>query len=314
MRSLGINYDTGFLPGADSSRKVFTEDAVRADLTAIAEQLHCRSVRISGGDLDRIDVAAKHAAELGLEVWYAPFPVDLTPQETLTLHADGATRAKRLRDTGAEVVYVAGCETSLFGKGFIPGDTWRARVTTMSTAAKEFWSTLGDILGQLNEFLAKATAIVRASFDGKITYAAGPWEAIDWTPFDYVGSDGYRAAYNSANYREEIRALSQHGKPVAITEFGTCAYRGASYLGGMAWQPPEGAERDEDEQVRYLTELLDVYEAEGVDTALWFSFAAFGAVGDDRDLASYGVVRMLDDTKWTPKAVFHAMAERYRSA
>lgn len=310
MRSLGINYDTGFLPGADNSRKVFTEDAVRADLTAIVEQLHCRCVRISGGSLDRIDVAAKHAAELGLEVWYAPFPVDLTPQETLALHADGAARAQRLRDTGAEVVYVTGCETTLFGKGFIPGETWQDRIATMGSADKEFWSGLGDILGRLNEFFAQVTTTVRESFAGKISYAAGPWEHIDWTPFDYVGSDGYRASYNAANYPEEIRALTRHGKPVAITEFGTCAYRGAGELGGMAWQPPEGAVPDEQEQVRYLTELLDVFEAEGVDTALWFSFASFNAVGD-KELSSYGVVRMVDDTNWEPKAVFHAMAKRY---
>src|ERR1041384_1176065 len=143
MRSLGINYDTGCLPAPDTSRKVFTEDAVRADLTAIARRLHCTSVRISGGDLDRLDVAAKVAAGLGLEVWYAPFPVDLTPEETLELHADGAARAQRLRDGGAEVVYVAGCETSGFGKGFIPGETWRGRLGVMATGGKEFWGQGG---------------------------------------------------------------------------------------------------------------------------------------------------------------------------
>ncbi|TDP91850.1 hypothetical protein [Labedaea rhizosphaerae] len=310
MRSLGINYDTGFLPGTDLSRKVFTEEAVRTDLTAIMERLHCQSVRVSGGHLDRIDVAARCAAELGLEVWYAPFPVDLTPEETLAVHADGARRAQRLRETGAEVVYVAGCEASLFGKGFVPGETWQDRIAAMGSADEAFWSGLGEILGRLNGFLAQVAATVRASFDGKLTYAAGPWEYIDWTPFDYVGSDGYRASYNAEKYPEEIRALTQHGKPVAITEFGTCAYRGAGELGGMAWQPPEGAVPDEHEQVRYLTELLDVFDAEGVDTALWFTFASFNAVGAD-DLRSYGVVRMLDDTNWEPKAVFHAMAERY---
>jgi hypothetical protein len=307
---MGIDYDTGFLPEPDNSRKVFTEDAVRADLTAIVEQLHCQSIRVSGGDLDRVDVAAGHAAELGLEVWYAPFPVDLTPEETIALHADGAARAKRLRDTGAEVVYVAGCEATLFGKGFFPGETWQDRITTMQTADVEFWKSLGDVIGRFNGFLAEVVTTVRAVFDGKVSYAAGPWEHIDWAPFDYIGSDGYRSEDNAATYAEEIRALTKHGKPVAITEFGTCAYRGAGDRGGMAWQPPADAVPDEQEQVRYLTELLDVFEAEGVDTALWFSFAAFGAVGD-KDLSSYGVVRMLDDTSWEPKAVFHAMAERY---
>jgi hypothetical protein len=80
-------------------------------------------------------------------------------------------------------------------------------------------------------------------------------------------------------------------------------------LGGMAWRPPPGAVPDEDEQVRYLDELLDIFEDEGVDTALWLSFANYDKPGD-RDIASYGVVRMLDETNWEPKKVFHAMAAR----
>ena len=79
----------------------------------------------------------------------------------------------------------------------------------------------------------------------------------------------------------------------------------------MAWQPPTGAVPDEDEQVRYLDELLDVFEGAGVDTALWLAFANYDKPGD-RDIASYGVVRMLDETNWEPKKVFHAMAARYQ--
>jgi hypothetical protein len=60
-----------------------------------------------------------------------------------------------------------------------------------------------------------------------------------------------------------------------VTEFGTCAYQGAGERGGFAWIPPEGAVYDEQEQVRYFTELLDVFEREGIDTALWFTFAGF---------------------------------------
>lgn len=64
-----------------------------------------------------------------------------------------------------------------------------------------------------------------------------------------------------------------------MTEYGTCAYRGAGEHGGMAWQVPHGAVPDEDERVRYLTELLDVFEEEGVDTALRFTFAGYGRPG-----------------------------------
>ncbi|MFD0477958.1 hypothetical protein ACFQ0B_64725 [Nonomuraea thailandensis] len=78
----------------------------------------------------------------------------------------------------------------------------------------------------------------------------------------------------------------------------------------MAWSVPAGAVRDEGEQVRYFTELLDLFEREGVETALWFTFAGYTRFGED-DLGSYGVVRMLDETRWEPKQLFHAMAARY---
>ncbi|WP_248962154.1 hypothetical protein [Sphaerisporangium perillae] len=310
MRARGINYDTGFLPGQDTTRKTFDPDAVRYDMDVIAGELHCDTVRISGGDPARLSVAAEHAAAAGLEVWFAPFPVDLPPEEMLSLLSDCAERAEAVRRGGAEVVFVAGCEISAFGAGFIPGATYRDRMAAMATADVEWWTSLGPVLQRLNGFLAESADTVRARFGGQVTYAAGPWEFVDWDPFDIVGVDAYRAAYNADTFREELRERFKHGKPVAVTEFGTCAYRGASERGGMAWQVPADAVPDEGEQVRYFTELLDVFEEEGVDTALWFTFAGFHTIGD-KDLGSYGVVRMLDQNRWEPKEVFHTMAARY---
>jgi hypothetical protein len=208
------------------------------------------------------------------------------------------------------VVFVTGCEISAFCDGFIPGDTYRDRIQAMATADLQWWTSLGAVQERVNAFLAEAVATVRAHFGGRVTYAAAPWESIDWSPFDLVGLDAYRAAYNVDTFRSDLREHFRHGKPVAVTEYGTCAYRGAGDLGGMAWQPPAGAVPDEGEQVRYLTELLDIFEEEGVDTSLWFTFAGFGKT-KEQDLSSYGVVRMLDETHWEPKEVFHAMAARY---
>ncbi|MEV0647902.1 hypothetical protein AB0I28_21805 [Phytomonospora sp. NPDC050363] len=146
-----------------------------------------------------------------------------------------------------------------------------------------------------------------------MTYAAAPWEFIDWTPFDYVGADAYRAAYNAQTFPQEIAALGDFGKPVAILEYGTCAYTGAGLRGGMAWQAPADAVADEGEQVRYFNELLDVFEEKGVDTALWFTFAGFGRTGA-AELGSYGVVRMLGaEAEWERKELFSVMAARYAS-
>ncbi|WP_217707237.1 hypothetical protein [Nonomuraea rhodomycinica] len=306
----GINYDTGFLNGPERSRQEFDRETVRRELRVIAGELNCRAVRVSGGDPERLGVAAEEAAAAGLEVWFAPFPVDVPREETLALYADCAARAETLRRGGAEVVLVTGCETSAFGPGFIPGDTYRDRLKAMTEGDLDWWRSLGEVMPRYNAFLAEAAATVRPLFGGRVTYAAGPWEFVDWSPFDLVGVDAYRAAHNAATFREELREHFRHGKPVAVTEFGTCAYRGAGERGGMAWVVPDGAVPDEEEQVRYLDELLDVFEEAGVDTALWFTFAGYGRAGAG-DIGSYGVVRMLDGTRWEPKKVFHAMAARY---
>jgi len=312
VRARGINYDTGFLPGPDLSRKTFDPETVRREMAVIAGELHCDAVRVSGRDPERLTVAAQAAAAAGLEVWFAPFPVDLPADQLLPLFADCARRAEALRRSGAEVVFVAGCEISAFCGGFIPGDTYGDRLQTMATADVEWWTSLGPVQERLNGFLARAAETVRAHFGGRVTYAAGPWEFVDWGPFDLVGVDAYRASYNADTFRSEVRGHLAHGKPVAVTEYGTCAYRGAAERGGMAWQVPEGAVPDEDEQARYLTELLDIFEEEGVDTALWFTFAGYTRLGD-QDLGSYGVVRMLDETRWEPKKVFHTMAARHQA-
>ena len=307
----GINYDTGFLPEPDRSRKVFDAETVRHEMRVIADDLHCQVVRVSGADPARLSVAAEQAAAAGLEVWFAPFPVDLHPQDTLDLYAESARRAETLRASGAEVVLVAGCETSAFCHGFLPGAMYGERMQVMATADADWWqTTIPQVMPTLDTHLAKTAETVRPLFHGRLTYAAGPWEFIDWTPFDLVAVDAYRAAYNAGHFREELRAHFRHGKPVAVTEFGTCPYRGAAERGGSAWLVPADALPDEGEQVRYLEELIDLFEEEGVETALWFTFAGYTRLGT-ADLGSYGVVRMLDETRWEPREVFGAMAARY---
>lgn len=306
----GINYDTGFLPGDELSRKTFDAGTVAREMRIIADDLHCQVVRISGRDLERLSVAGRQAAAAGLEVWFAPFPVDLDQEQMLAVFAEAAELAESLRRSGAEVVFVAGCEVSAFGKGFIEGEGYYDRLTAMGAADEAWWRGLMEMMPRFNAYLARVVETVRPLFGGRVTYASGPWEFVDWAPFDVVGVDAYRASYNARNFADELRAQFGHGKPVAVTEFGTCPYKGAGDLGGMAWSVPEGAVRDESEQVRYFDELMDVFEAEGVDTALWFTYAAYNRPGE-ADLGSYGVVRMLDENRWEPKEVFHAMAARY---
>jgi hypothetical protein len=61
---IGIHYDTGFFPAGRSSREVFDPEQVAFDINAIAHDLYCDAVRVSGGDLARLSAAAESAAEV----------------------------------------------------------------------------------------------------------------------------------------------------------------------------------------------------------------------------------------------------------
>jgi hypothetical protein len=97
MRGRGITYDAGFFHAGGSTREPFDPDVVQREMRIIHDELHCNAVRVTGGDADRLHIAAQHAADAGLEVWFCPFTCDLTTDELLVCIADCAERAERLR-------------------------------------------------------------------------------------------------------------------------------------------------------------------------------------------------------------------------
>jgi hypothetical protein len=340
VRGKGICYDAGFIHAGASSREPFEAAMVAREMEIIRDDLHCTAVRIIGGDPARLELAASLAAAAGLEVWFSPFTSNLSEDEMIALLVDCAERAERLRRQGAEVVLVTGGELSLLNNGFLPGENLVERIKLLEDPAR-LRELIPAIPARINDFLGRAVAAVREVFAGKVAYAAIPFERVDWAPFDYVGVDLYRTIEVADQYRDGIRGLVAQGKPVAITEFGTCAYHGAGDKGARAgeileWDETTMAplrlkgdyERDEDEQVRYLRELLDIFDAEGVDSAFVFTFESTqlpyrpdGDPRDDLDRASYGIVKVLDgghgvtypDMPWEPKAAFAALADIYRA-
>jgi hypothetical protein len=334
MRARGINYDTGFRPGGHLSRTQFDPEIVRREMVVIARDLHCTAVRITGADPARLSVAAEHAAAAGLEVWFAPFPCELGAADLVPLFEECADRAEHLRAGGAPVVLVTGCELSLFAAGFLPGGTVFERIARLRRRGPRQLAAFARLSGRLNGFLGEAAQAARSRFGGPLTYASGTWEPVDWAPFDIVAVDAYRDAGNAAGYAAGLRAHQRHGKPVAVTEFGCCCYAGAAGRGGLGWaivaegtDPPEldgDYVRDEQEQVRYLEDLLPVFAEAGVDAAFWFTFATYEAAPSDTprrdlDLASYGVVQMRGDggpapyagLGWAPRPSFAALARAY---
>jgi glycosyl hydrolase family 113 len=344
MRNYGINYDTGITADGDSTRKRFEDAVVRRELQIIATDLHATAVRVTGDDPQRLARAGQHALAAGLELWFSPVPVNLQPGALPGYLARCASEAERLRRAHeGRVVLVAGCEISLWCAGFLPGgDSVAGRIATVTDPDLP---RKPDVMAALASGLERATQttrdIVRAArekFAGPVTYAAAPWETVGWDLFDLVSVDAYRDADNAAGYQDALHAYRRFGKPVAVTEFGCCTYRGAAGRGGMGWMIvdenadppviPGTYERDEHEQVRHLHDMLAIYENEDIDSAFWHTFAGFEYPRHhtdphrDLDLASYGVVAVLDhgrgttypDMAWEPKQVFGALAAAYARA
>jgi len=343
MRGKGITYDTGFVVHGANSREHFDPKVVERELRIIRDDLHCTAVRVSGGDPERIELVAGFAVDLGLEVWFSPYPLEATADEMLTLFADCAERAERLRRRGGEIVFVTGAEMSIMNQGFLPGTTVGDRLALLSEPDR-VRAMIGEVGARVNEFLGKAATVVRERFGGKITYASVPLDRVDWTPFDFVSLDMYRSAEIADRFAETfaegMRGLAALGKPVAITEFGSASYRGAGDRGAHGLEIVEHDKdtqaptrldgeyvRDEAGQAAYLRELLEVFDTTGVDSAFVFIFALYdhphrpdGDPREDLDLASYGIVKVFEDRHgdtypdmpWEPKAAFTTVAEHYR--
>jgi len=256
----------------------------------------------------------------------SPFPCGLTTGEMLPLFAECADVAEELRRGGADVTLITGGELSLFAHGFVPGDDFFSRVAVFTSRTPELAALRESASEQLNAFLAEVVDAVRPRFGGQLTYASVPFERVDWSRFDYVGVDAYRVAKNADRYAAEIRDLHRHGLPVVITEFGCCAFRGAADLGARGflvvdqqarpWRLDGGHQRDEQEQAKYLRDLLRIFAEENVDTAFWYTFAGYRFPHHpdprhDLDMASFGVVRIDPDGTLTPKASFAALADIY---
>jgi hypothetical protein len=128
---------------------------------------------------------------------------------------------------------------------------------------------------------------------------------------------------------QRLHGLSREAGSIAgrCTEFGCATYRGACNLAdrddsmiewGAGARPVRlkgDLTRDEDEQARYISELLDIFETEGIDAAFVYTFARYdlahrNTAHEDFNMASKGVVKVLEgrhgqrypDMPWEPKS------------
>ncbi len=338
MRAYGVNYDTGFRSAGTTTHEPFDSDIVRREMQIIRDELHCDAVRITGGDADRLESAARLAAGVDLEVWYSPFTNGLSSDELMEFIADGAERAERLRQEGASVVLLTGSEISLFNGGFLPGGNHEERIRALTDPANRT-ARIHEARVRVNAFLNHAVTRVRERFGGLVSYASLPFEGVDWTPFDVIATDaGYRDTATAPHLGAGICAQVSQGKPFGRHRVRLrcipwrcrpgCSQRRDRRVGhARPVRLTSAVARDEEEQARYVRELLDIFDEEGADAAFVYTFARWDLPTSsdperDFDIASLGIVQILEPGRtgttypglpWEPKAAFRSLAKYGRA-
>ncbi|MFC4331101.1 abortive phage infection protein [Streptomyces andamanensis] len=328
LRHRGVVYTVG---EGGTPATAFSTARMRRDIRAIRDRLHADTVDVTGDGVERLTATAAEAAERGLRIWLQPTLGDVPEQDILDHLAETGRFAEGLRRQGAAVELSVGCEFWLFVPGIVPGADVFERIRNLQEG------TVDPVAMQrrLDRFTERAAAVGRSVFHGPLSYAAAQEDEVDWRLFDIVGIDYYSCFPDRTSYVRELRRYRRWGKPLAVTEFGTCAYVGAPETAGMGWdvvdhgkQPEEikgHLVRSERTQAAYLTQLLDVFSSVGLHAAMAFEFVTPDAPhrpGDplhDLDMASYSITRTVQDHPfdpasdwhWEPKEAFHALARRY---
>ncbi|RAH73948.1 uncharacterized protein BO66DRAFT_426031 [Aspergillus aculeatinus CBS 121060] len=154
----GIVYDVGLnftnTTPQTLSIPTFNPTHVAHDMHTIAETLHATAVRLEGEPLDRLATAARLAHAAGLTVYFNPWKMHADVPETSRYLRAAAKVAEQLRvhDGLTDLVFVAGCEYSIFSRGVFPGETFEERA--------------GWFGGQLAAAAAAAAADGGAAADG----------------------------------------------------------------------------------------------------------------------------------------------------
>ncbi|MEU4040330.1 abortive phage infection protein [Streptomyces collinus] len=328
LRHRGVVYTVG---AGETPGTAFRTARMRRDMDAIRDRLHADTVEVTGDGVERLTATAAEAAERGLRVWLQPTLGDVPERDILEHLAETGRFAERLRRQGAVVELSVGCEFWLFVPGIVPGADVFERIRNLQQGRVDPVA----MQRRLDRFTAKAAAVGRSVFHGRLSYAAAQDDEVDWRLFDIVGIDYYSFFPDRAGYVRELRRYLRWGKPLAVTEFGTCAYVGAPQTAGMGWdvvdhdKKPEEIKghlvRSERTQAAYLLQLLDAFSSLGLYAAMAFEFVTPDAPhrpGDplhDLDLASYAITKPLQDRPfdpasgwhWEPKEAFHALARRY---
>ena len=344
MRRKGVLYDVGCVSGVNW-RPDYTPALVHRELEIIQTDLSCTAVKLRGRDIGRVIAAAEDALHQGLEVWLSPELWNRSPETTIRYLSRAAAAAEELHTQWpGHVVFSVGTELTLFMRGIVPGRTIGGR----ERALREIL-TSGAYNAPLNAFLARAAGAVREVFNGPVTYAALPFEQVDWGMFDIIGTNHYWREPAKDRYLPTLEPLLASGKPVVVSEFGFLTRTGADQIGSAAPLNIDPVtmslhllpltrrlvrprvktvhERNEELQARCLHRQLALLDSAGVDGAFVFTFTAPLWPHDDDpqhdlDTDSFSLVKSCPGRRrgpacpavdWEPKESFRAVASYYAS-
>lgn len=342
LKFRGVVYDVGLQYNSGSySVEKFNGELVKYDMAVIANKLHANTVRIEGEDISRLVRATEIAHAVGLKVFFNPWKMGANDKETITYMEEAAIAAEKLRLQGIDLVFVAGCEYSLFSKGVFPGESLNDRIAYMIAKSNNPSHPHGknpeltDAYRKLNVILSDICKVVRPQFKGMVTYASGTWEDVDWSLFDIIGVDYYRNGESEQQYIDGLKKYKST-KPLIVMEVGSCTYEGAAVRGSGGFAILQGTNpdgtikyeggktpiRSEKEQADYVEtqiNLLSKTEVQGIFIFVFSFPTMFYSEAIDLDMTSFSLVKSFskDDPRsqklptWEPKEAYTRLAEVY---
>ena len=286
----GICYNAGIYSWQPAFKPPEIEEMIE-DLEVIRCELGCNAIRIFGDfETDMLECARQALSQGFKVIALSPRYIGLDTEETERRVTDFARKVQHLLNLAqpsTSIVLFVGNELTLDTKDL--ADDRRDLRTQMTHL-------------RLNRYLEKVAKSVRAVFDGTISYAAGIWEDVQWDllPFDVVALNVYLNAENHEAVLKRISDLQRTGRPMWITEFGSCTYQGAFQYGGMAHDHLDFQAYSQEEQAAVIEKTLKLLNEAKVNACFLYKYKA--CKPDDR--GSYGILRF-DGGRFARKLSFY---------
>jgi len=260
----GMIYNTGITRlGTGTSYPTPPREQMEEELEVIKNELGCNAIRLSGDDDAMLQAAhialRKDFTVIGLSPCYE----DATVEETERLFNDFVRKMGDLARND-RILLMVGNELTLECIGWSNATTYEERVKD--------WEARRQNQDRLNELLRSLLDCVPNHFRGKTTYARGCWEEVDWRKldFDIVGSNEYWWDNDyPEKYVERLRQLRAYGKPLYITEFGSCTFKSALV---STYREAEGKEYSQEAQASYIEHYLRLFNTGQVDGCFVYIF------------------------------------------